>query len=184
MDENETTIEDTDEIEELDDVEENDTTDWKAEAEKARGIAQRAKTKLEKAQKALKDKETPEPAKKIEAKPGELDETQLDYLDLKGVSEPEDVDVIQKIVERTGMTVRQALKDDYVVAKLDANRAQRAVKDATPSATKRGGGQVDTLAAALAKFDSDQSLPEDFALRTAVVNAIADRSTSNKPSWH
>lgn len=115
---------------------------------------------------------------------GELDETQLDYLDLKGITETEDIDVIQKIVSKTGMTIRQALKDDYVTAKLDANRAQRAVKDATPSSTKRGGSQVNDVAAAVAKFDATGELPQDFNLRTAVVNAITDKANGNKPSWH
>ena len=113
-----------------------------------------------------------------------LDETQLDYLDLKGISEADDVKVVEDIVKKTGMTVRQALKDEYVVAKLNSNKAQREVKDATPSATKRGGNQQTDIASAIAKFESSGQLPNDYALRTAVVNAIADKANTNKPSWH
>lgn len=118
------------------------------------------------------------------SKAGELDETQLDYLDLKGVTESEDVKVIQDIVSKTGMTVRQALKDDYVIAKLSANKASREVKEATPSSNKRGGSQTGDIAAAVAKFDATGTLPDDFATRTAVVNAITERANPNKPAWH
>lgn len=147
------------------------------EAKKARLLRE-----LKRVSRELGDEEAPAPSK---PKTGELDETQLDYLDLKGVTEQEDIDVVQKIVQRTGMTIRQALKDDYVVAKLDANRAQRAVKDATPSATKRSGaGATDDVALAIAKYDANGDLPSDFTLRSAVVNAITDRGNTNKPGWH
>src|SRR3990167_11190875 len=75
---------------------EDDTTDWKAEAEKLqhKAISQRERTKtikkeLAEARKAVGvvagSKETPSQPK------GELDATQLDYLDLKGYTESEDI---------------------------------------------------------------------------------------------
>jgi hypothetical protein len=172
---------------------EEDTTDWKAETQKLRdkAIAQRERTKSYKAKLAEKDAaiaalagKKPEPSKT-----GELDETQLDYLDVKGVSEAEDIKVIEDIVKKTGMTVRQALKDDYVLKKLEANKAARDVKDATPSGTKRSGGsQANDLETALAKYTqsgySPDALPADFKLRLAVVNAVANATKTNKPSWH
>lgn len=114
----------------------------------------------------------------------ELDETQLDYLDLKGITESEDITIIENIVKKTGMTVRQALKDDYVLSKLDANKADRDVKSATPSSTKRGGSQTNDVASALAKFDQTGELPDDFTLRSEVINATVERNNTNKPSWH
>lgn len=122
---------------------------------------------------------------KVEPKAtGELDETALDYLDLKGVTEQEDIDIIESVIKRTGQTVRQALKDDYVVAKLKANQDKRAVQQAMPSGTKRGGDQSQGLEAAIAKFERTGELPKDFALKTKVVNAIVDKENTNKPSWH
>lgn len=118
------------------------------------------------------------------AKTGDLDETQLDYLDLKGISESEDVSLVEGIVKKTGMTVRQALKDEYVQAKLIANKASREVKSATPSATRRGGNQTNDIASALAKFEQTGELPDDYTLRSAVVNAKVSSSNTNKPSWH
>lgn len=173
---------------------EEDSTDWKAEAKKLqdKAIAQRERTKTLKQQ--LKDKETAIAALAGTKKPessttGELDEAQLDYLDVKGISDADDIKVIEDIVKKTGMTVRQALKDDYVSAKLEANKAAREVKDATPSATKRsssGGGN--DLETAIAKYTqanySPDALPTDFKLRAAVVNAVANATKTNKPSWH
>ena len=173
---------------------EEDTTDWKAEAQKLRdkAIAQRERTKTLKLKLADKEKAIEALAtgsKKAEpSKTGELDETQLDYLDLKGVSEAEDVKIIEDIVKKTGMTVRQALKDDYVQAKLTANKGQREVKDATPSGTKRSGNSGGTdIATAIAKYEQANydpaSLPDNFALRSAVINAITAKTDPNRPAW-
>lgn len=119
-----------------------------------------------------------------QAKTGELDETQLDYLDLKGVNEAEDIDVIQAVMKRTGQTVRQALKDEYVQAKLKGNSEKRAVANAMPSGTKRSGaGAGMGLEAAIAKYEQTGEYPSDFELRTQVVNAIVDKASSSVPSW-
>lgn len=113
-----------------------------------------------------------------------LDETQLDYLDLKGISEPEDIQIIENIAKKTGQTVRQILKDEYVISKLSANKAKREVKDATPSNTKRAGaGQTNDFAQALAKYEQTGVLPDDFELRSKVVNARMEKESTNKPAW-
>lgn len=172
---------------------EEDTTDWKAEAQKLRdkAISQRERTKSLKKELADTKKavEVVAGSAKVQSQPktGELDETTLDYLDLKGISEAEDLSIIQRHVLRTGETVRQALKDDYVQAKLKANQDNREVKAATPSSTKRSGsGQTNDLAIALAKYEQSgmKDLPTDFELRRQVVNAMEAKTSSNKPSWH
>lgn len=168
---------------------EEDTTDYKTEALKLRdkAIAQRERTKALK--KELADtKRAVEIAAGIKKEPtlvktGELDETQLDYLDLKGVSEAEDVKVIEDIVKKTGQTVRQALKDEYVVSKLAANKAKRDVQNATPGGTKRSGGQVGDIASAVAKFKETGTLPDDYALATAVTNAVTNADNVHLPPW-
>lgn len=174
---------------------EEDTTDWKAEAQKLRdkAIAQRERTKSYKTKLAEKDAAIAALAtgsKKVEpSKAGELDETALDFLDVKGVTEADDIKVIEDIVKKTGMTVRQALKDEYVVGKLAANKASREVKDATPSSTRRAGGNQGTdLAASVAKYEQSgfdaKTLPDDFDLRSKVINAVAAKQNTNKPGWH
>lgn len=171
---------------------EADTTDWKAEAQKLRekAIAQRERTKSLKQAKAEAEAKLVELVKSP-SKPqstGELDENALDFLDLKGITETEDVKVIENIVKKTGITVRQALKDEYVLSKLESNKAAREVKDATPSSIRRSGsGAGNDLSLAIAKyrqagFDSS-ALPSDYVLRTQVINAIEQETTPNKPGW-
>ena len=136
-DTNETTVADDTEEVETPEVELTTDTDWEAEAKKARGIAQRLRTKVIKlSEKKVEVEPTVVPAKN-EQKTGGLDETQLDYLDLKGFTDDADVKIVENIVKKTGQTVRQALKDDYVISKLTANKAKRDVREATPSGTRR-----------------------------------------------
>jgi hypothetical protein len=183
MDEkNETVVEEAAEEVETPEEELSAETDWEAEAKKARGIAQRLRTKLTKA--TEKKVEKPVESVKETQKTGGLDDNALDYLDLKGISEPEDLKIIEDVVKRTGQTVRQALKDDYVAAKLKANQESREVKDAMPGSSKRSSVSGDTLAAAIAKFEKSGELPDDFELSSKIVNAITDKSNGNKPSWH
>lgn len=174
---------------------EEDLTDWKAEAKKLQDKAIRQRESTKTLKQKLKDKETAIEAlagtKKAEpTKTGELDETQLDYLDLKGINDADDIKVIENIIKKTGVTVREALKDEYVQSKLASNKAAREVKEATPSSSKRGssGNQGTDLATALAKYEaagySPDALPTDFTLRKAVVNAVANATKTNKPSWH
>lgn len=168
---------------------EDDTTDYKAEALKLRdkAIAQRERTKSLK--KELADtKRAVEIAAGIKKEPtsvktGELDETQLDYLDLKGYTESEDIKVVEDVVKKTGQTVRQVLKDDYVISKLAANKAKRDVLSATPGSTKRTGGQVGDIASAVAKFKETGILPDDHELANAVVDAVAKPDNDRLPPW-
>jgi len=171
---------------------EDDSIDWKAKAEELKGIAKRRATQLKKLKDAGYKKPEPkapksEPATKkppVQSKTDELDETQLDFLDLKGITDADDIAIVESVFKKTGQTVRQILADDYVQAKLKSNADKRAVKDATPANQKRsGGGPSDDLAAALAKYEATHELPADFALRSAVVNAFVAKSDSNKPGW-
>lgn len=176
-------LEDDDNLEDIpEEDDEDDKTDYKALAKKNAGIAKRALTKLKKAN---EPKEEPKVEKKPEPKAQTegLDETQLDYLDLKGITDEDDIKVIENVVKKTGMTVRQALKDEYVVKKLESQKEQREVKDATPSSTKRIVNTSGTLESDIAKFERDGTLPDDFKRRSEVVNAVVDKKNGNKPSW-
>lgn len=167
---------------------EDDTTDWKAEAQKLqnKAISQRERTKTLKKElaDARKATEIVAGSKPSQPKTGELDETQLDYLDIKGITESEDIAVIQKVIQKTGQTVREALKDEYVVAKLTSLKAEREVKSATPGSTRRSGNQTGDIASAVAKFEATGVLPDDFELASKVTDAVATKGNRNKPSWH
>ncbi len=183
----ETEVEETEEVEEETPEEDlTPETDWKAEAKKARGIAQRLRTKLTKA--SEKKLDTVEPKVKVEPvkeepNTGGLDENALDFLDLKGITEDEDIALIENIITKTGQTVRQVLKDDYVKSKLETNKTAREVKDATPSNTKRSGAQGDTLDVAIAKYESTGEYPEDFELRSKVVNKLEEKHSTSVPGY-
>lgn len=148
-----------------------------------KAITQRERTRSLKAELQKAKQRIEAPKEEPRSKPGELDETQLDYLDLKGITEPEDIAVIQRIVLRTGATVREALKDDYVISKLNTNKAEREVKAAIPSSTKRAGSQVTNLDALIAKAERSGELPDDYELRSQVVDALASKDNPNKPRW-
>ena len=133
--------------------------------------------------KAPRPEEAIRTQEELKAKAGELDETQLDYLDLKGFTDPDDIEVIQKVMQRTGQTVRQALKDEYVVDKLKANQAKREVANAMPSNTKRSGSGAMGIDAALARYEATGELPTDFETQSAVINAKIAKSGGNLPPW-
>lgn len=167
----------------------SETTDWQAEAKKARGIAQRLRTKLTKATEKKVVAEAPkEPVKKEEApKTGELDETSVLWLEVKGVK-TEDADEM-KLVENwrkdSGKDVKSIWASRIFQAELKDLRAEREVQNAMPGSTKRANaGGAPNLQAAIAKFEATGELPADFKLRSEVVNATVDKQNTNKPSWH
>ena len=178
----ETTEETTEEVETEEDQKEEPKT------EKPKETPEQKEARLERQLKQVRKqlgKEEPKEAKPIKQATGELDETQLDYLDLKGVTDDAEIEIIQKVMKKTGQTVRQALKDDYVVAKLEALRKEKEVAKATPSATRRSGASVSNdVDFWYAKYEKDGTLPDDFQLRSKVINKKLAKENTNKPAWH
>ncbi len=180
----------------LDEVaEEEETSDEPTEEpkEKAKETPEAKLARIEREAKQLRKKlgkEEPEvkaPPKaesKKESNPSELDEAVLDFFELKGYEDPDQVEVFTNIMKKTGMTHREVIKDEYALAKVKAIQEEKAVKDATPSSTKRGGSQTNDVETAIAKFEQTGKYPDDFELRAKVVNALAEKSNQNKPSWH
>jgi hypothetical protein len=120
--------------------------------------------------------------KVIEKTTGELSEAQQDFFELKGYDEDQ-VDVFAGIMKKTGMSHREVIKDDYALAKVKSIADKKAVQSATPSSTKRAGGQVGDVAAAAAKFKETGVLPDDRALANAVVDSIAKAGNDRLPPW-
>jgi len=169
-------------FEEVEEAEEAPVQEPKAE--KPKETPDQKKSRLERQLKQIKkqlgEEDEPAPSK---TKPGELDDTQLDYLDLKGIDDPTDIKLISKVMRNTGQTLRDTLKDEYVVSKLKESKSEREVKAATPSGTKRAGNQSSNLEFLIGKAERTGELPNDFETRTAVLNAITERSNNNKPAW-
>ena len=156
-----------------------DTTDWKMRHDELAARLKRAETKLEKT-KVEKKVETV-----LEKEKAELDETQLDFLDVKGITDQDEIDLIHNVMKRTGQTVRQTLRDDYVQTKLAQLRKENELKDATPGSTRRSsGGEVGSADYWFNRYEQKGELPKDFKLRSEVINRKVELSNSNKPSWH
>ena len=177
--------EETVETKETTESEELDAVALKAKLEETEKTNKQLFERAKKAEaKLVKEKVEKKVEEKLEEKKGELDETQLDYLDLKGVHDEEEIELIHKVMIKTGMTVRQALKDDYVQTKLSALRKDNEVKDATPGSTRRSsGGAVNTVDYWLARYEQKGELPKDYALRSEVINKKLEKEDTNKPAW-
>ena len=175
----------TEEVEEAEAPEADNTTE-EPKVEKPKETLEQKEARLARElsqtrKKLGKDEEKP-PIEKPNT--GELDDTQLDYLDLKGITEQEDIDVIQNVMKRTGQSLREVLKDDYVATKLKANKNEREVANATPSGTKRGASGGVNLEALVAKAERTGEMPADYELRSKVVNALEAKNSPNRPAWH
>ena len=118
-----------------------------------------------------------------EATTGELSETQLDYLDVKGITDESDIKVIQEVMKRTGMTVRQALTDDYVRTRLETNKERRANEAATPNSRRGGQAQNDRFEHFMAEYERTRKLPDDFDMRVRVVEAAEKKHSTKTPPW-
>lgn len=132
-------------------------------------------------------KEAPKPKEKVEVAPeantGELSETQLDYLDLKGITSDDEIDVIRKVMQRTGQTVRQALNDDYVQSKLQAIKEKNVAEAATPSSKRGQQGSGDRTDYYVAEYERTRKLPDDFDARVKVMDVLAAKHSHSTPPW-
>lgn len=178
---NEETVE-TDTDTETEEVDVKSIADRLAKLEEAnRQLYERAKKAEAKAIRAKVDAKVEE---KLEQKRAELDDTQLDYLDLKGINDPDEIDLVKGVMQKTGQSLRQVLKDEYVLNKLNNLRRERELQDATPGATQRGGTAGDSIEYWLNRYESTGQLPKDFKLRSEVINRKVERENGNKPLWH
>ena len=163
------------EVEDIgDEPQDADTTDWKAEAIKARGIAKRNATRLEKL-KAMKV-ETTEPAKTV-SKEG-FDYAEKAFLKANDIRANE-YDLVKEVMRATGKSLDEVLEAKYFQAELKERREQDASKDAIPSGSKRSAPAArDSVEYWIAK---GQLPPADQKeLRRKVVNSRiqAERSRS------
>lgn len=186
---NEAEVEDVADVAEITptvDEDGNDTTDWKAVAEmnrdlalKNRGIAQRFKTKFEKA------KETP-------AKPDEKDPPKSDigdslgdslgekaFLAVNGIKGSDELDFVKKMKKETGRSTEDLLDSTYFQTELKDFREKKSTEKATPTGSKRSSNSsANTVEYWLAK---DELPPvSETQLRRDVVNARMNKEEKSK----
>jgi len=134
--------------------------------------------------KAPKAEEAVATAQKLEATAGELEAAQLDFFDLKGYTDTDEVAIFQNIMKRTGMSHREVIKDEYALSKVEAIRKDKQVKNAMPSSTKRTGQtETNDVDFHLARYEASGELPKDFAMRAKVIEAKAQKSSDTVPPW-
>ena len=118
-----------------------------------------------------------------EAQTGELSEAQQDFFELKGYSEPEQVEVFAQIMRRTGMSHREVIKDEYALAKVKDIQERKKNLAATPSSQRAGQAGNDRLDLAIGEYERTQKLPDNFDLRVKVIDAVASKHSASTPPW-
>ena len=129
-------------VDELPEIEEGkeDATDYKALAGKYQGMAKRFQTKLNKlAEKPpVKEEKKPEPEKKKEVKEKEvLDRIDRAVLSVKGITEPEEIELVEKRKKETGRTLEELLDTNWFKAELKEFRENATSFEAIPKGSKR-----------------------------------------------
>src|SRR3990172_2372750 len=115
MNENEQDVElDLEETVESTDDEGKDTTDWKAEALKAQGIAKRLKTQAEK--RKIDSKVEAKVEKKLEERG--LDRLDRAVLRVEKITSEDEVGLVEDIMKETGKTLEQVLESKYFKTEL------------------------------------------------------------------
>ncbi len=157
-----------------------DNVDWKAEAEKFRGMATRRGTKLAK----LRTKTPPTPAAPQQnsqaPKNGELGYGEKAFLNSEGYKHAEDHAYVQQTMKDTGRSLEQVLSTPYVKAELERMGEERKTKAAAPSAD--GGRQGAPARNSVEYWLAKGELPpaSETQLRRDVVNAKMGKAKNSQ----
>jgi len=167
-------VEETLDLPEVADETIEDTTDWKAEAQKLqqKAIRQREKTKELKAK--LAEKETVvDKAVKTPDKPTDFDYGQKAFLKSYGIDGADERELVKTFMSRTGDDLDTVINDDILQAKLKSLRDAKVAKEAVPSSTGRSASaQGNKLDYWLAKYQTSGNLAEvPKELQRDVLNA-------------
>jgi len=148
---------------------ENDTTDWKAEAQKLRekAIKQRERTKALKEQlKSFNPEKKPEPKQEVQS----VDLGEKAYLAVNGIKSPDEIEFYSRMKKETGKDAEALLGSTYFQVEFRDFKEKRDSANATPNTSKRSNNSsVDSVEYWIAKDElPPMSEPE---LRQKVVNA-------------
>ena len=172
----------------------NDDTDWKAEAQKLKGIAKRRATQLSKAktkfgefetQLGEKEKELGDlrplkkpPQDKIENKSNEPDYAKLAWLEAKGYKHPDEQKIILDEAKRLNLPMNDIEAMPHIQGKITTGREEREAKTGMPSGTKRSGGY--TQHDVEYYIQNPDKYPEDQELAEKVLEAKQKMESSKK----
>lgn len=101
------------------------------------------------------------------------DDALLGRLEARGVMDVDDQDFVIKTAKVLGISAIDALNDEVVKTRLDANKKAREVQDATPNSSKRSGqtSAKESVDYWLNKDDSELPPKENKELRRKVIHA-------------
>ena|SRR3990167_607518 len=150
-------------------------------AKAAEGGLKELKAKLAELEKSGSEPTTP--GQNTAAPTSGLDDATLDFFELKGYSDPDQVDVFRKIMEKTGISHREVIKDEYALAKVKEIQEKKDVQGAMPSSRRSGSTSSNDVEYWKAKYEESGELPDDFALRSQVINAKIDKENQTLPPW-
>ena len=148
-----------------------DTTDWKAEARKARGIATRLRTKITKLTEAKKP--DAKPAEQQPAKKG-FDYAEKAFLKSNGIQKDE-YEFVEEVMRSTGKSLDDVLESKYFQSELKEKRDEQASKDAIPTGSRRASSPTrDSVDFWIAKGELPTA--DQVDLRRKVVNEKIKRA--------
>lgn len=119
--------------EQVDEVQEAERIDWEAEAKKNKAIADRLSKKLE--------KKDDKPAQK-DTNTELIEDT---FFTSKGIEDDTIRDEVRKMAQRSGMSLSQALKDDFIKERVAHLQKQDELKALTPRPSGTSAGTVRDL---------------------------------------
>jgi hypothetical protein len=101
------------------------------------------------------------------------------FLNSAGYTDSEEQEEIQKMASNMGLSVDEAVADDFVKSRIESLRKQKEVANATPSNSKRKGSTKDDVSYWIDKGELPPNTPENRQLRRDVVNARYKGSKSS-----
>lgn len=133
--------------------------DWEAKAKELEGRNKRLETKIKK-----------QAEKKPNKSNAELDYGQKAFLIANGIKGKDEIKLVTDFMENTGKTLDDVLESKHFMNELKDLRDVKAVNDAVPGSSKRGGGAArNSVEYWLAKGELPPA--SDVQLRRDVVNA-------------
>lgn len=158
-----------------------DTTDWKAEAQKARRIASRYRNKVTKLTEAKKPEPTAPAATPQPQTKQDLDYGQKAYLRAEGIKAPKEEALVKEWIKDTGKTLENVLGNKRFQAELAELREATTTQDAIPSSANRSQAQSQSDVAYWLTQPFSK-VPADMRMKVIEARKKADKDTS-KPDF-
>lgn len=136
----------------------------------------RLKRQIEQHEKKYNLRPAEEPKPRKSGNKGDLDYGMKAFLTANGIKGADELSLVKEAMSATGKDLEDVIESRFFQAELKELREAKAVKDATPSGTKRSTTSArDSVEYWIAKGE----LPpmEDFELRKKVVNAKIQKAT-------